>query len=47
MKNTCFCVPFCSGILILNMEAAVDSGMEDANQETTILRMSLVVKMSV
>ena len=36
-----------SGILILNMEAAVDSGMEDANQETTILRMSLVVKMSV
>lgn len=29
------------------MEAAVDSGMEDANQETTILRMSLVVKMSV
>ena len=36
-----------NGILILNMEAAVDSGMEDANQETTILRMSLVVKMSV
>lgn len=38
--------PICSGILTLNMEAAADSGMGDANQETTISRMRLVVKLN-
>ena len=38
---------FFSGILIMNMEAAVDFGMEDANLEKTTLKTRRVAKLSV